>query len=155
MNWKNLPALLRARDARVIGAVGVLLAVVVALLPVGGDGGPETAPPEAYSGPAHTVLQTSRRSVKAAFRFGDVGAEPEAAVVQAVAPTLIGIAGNTAYLKSAATGQVQRLSAGAEIDGWTVSSIRARSVTLRKGGVTNELALFQPSTEAATPAVAP
>lgn len=145
MNWKNLPALVRARDARLIGSAGVLVAVVIAIWPMDSGSGPETAPPETYSGPAHTVLQTSRRTVKAAFRFGEAGAEPEATVVQAVAPTLVGIAGNNVYLKSAATGQVQRATVGGESDGWTVSAIRARSVTLRKGGVTSELVLFHQS----------
>lgn len=57
-------------------------------------------------------------------------------------PTLVGLAGRSAYFKSAASGEMERISIGEELDGWRLVGIGARAVTLRGSTGDRRLDLF-------------
>jgi hypothetical protein len=58
------------------------------------------------------------------------------------APRLVGIAGRSAYLRSA-SGETERLSAADELYGWSVTRTEEKSVTLNNGARSEQLKMFQ------------
>lgn len=113
------------------------------------------APPvELHSGPD---LQTRRSGPVPGFAIRLTSAtDPVSAAPPTVEalPVLVGIAGRRAYLRSAATGEVERVSIGQEIDGWRLVSVGARSANLRGASGDKRIEMFSAPADPAT-AVAP
>lgn len=84
---------------------------------------------ERYAGPD---IETRRSGPVRGFalRLGGPAAAPEAGPAPEALPVLVGIAGRQAYLRSA-SGEVERVSIGQEIDGWRLAAVSARTATLR------------------------
>lgn len=137
------------------GLLGVcaLVSGVIFAWPSGGNVPVVAAQSERYSGP---VFADRKGGVLPGFALrltapGAAEAPPPA--VEAL-PVLVGIANGQAYLRSAATGEVERVARGQTIDGWRVAYVGIRSVTLSNGETEQEVAMFTtpPATQAATPA---
>ena len=70
-------------------------------------------------------------------------------------PTLVGLAGRSVYLRSASSGETERLSVGQEFDGWRLVAVGARAITLRGPAGDRRLELFAlPDPEPEEPAQA-
>ncbi|HYC98456.1 hypothetical protein [Brevundimonas sp.] len=91
---------------------------------------PAAAPAaERYLGPDH---QTRRGGPMTGFaiRLGSTDALSDAPAPAAV-PALVGLAGRRAWLRSAATGEVEGVAVGQTLDGWRLVAVTTRTVTLR------------------------
>ncbi|QDH72311.1 hypothetical protein [Brevundimonas sp. M20] len=100
------------------------------------------APAQArFDGPTFETRPSTRLTVFP-FSLGALRTEPVADAVQT--PTLVGIAGSTAYLKGS-DGEVIRVRSGEELDGWKLVSVRGRTVLLRGPTGDRALALFAPA----------
>lgn len=125
--------------ARAVLVGCLLLAGAIYLLPMGAAESP-LATPETFEGQIAEARATSIPAT-AAFTFAESAALPE--VVEPVAlPRLVGIAGNSAYLRGT-SGTAERVGVGGELDGWRVVRIDEKAVTLTDGDRTERLALFQ------------
>jgi hypothetical protein len=114
-------------------------------------GGPDPAAPpaaERYAGPD---IETRRGGPVLGFalRLGGPAAAPEAAPAPEALPVLVGIAGRQAYLRSA-SGEVERVSIGQEIDGWRLVAVSARAATLRGPDGDRRIEMFAAGSGTAT-----
>lgn len=123
---------------------------------------PSARPPaDHYRGPdieTRRAGPVSKFALRLASPDSPAAAAPEA--IEAV-PVLVGVAGQRAYLRSAATGEVEGVSIGASIDGWRLVSVSARAATLRGATGDKRVQMFAPTSAAppeagvaaATPAI--
>ena len=105
-----------------------------------------------YRGPAHRVLPVAVQEGAQVFRLS-TSSEPILASPASPTPTLLGIAGGRAYLKTS-SGNAERVGPGSMADGWRVVSVGSRSVTIAAAEKRVELRLFamtQPSPGAPSP----
>ena len=137
----------RMKHVRRFWLQGVLALCAVATIglliwPAGSADLAPAPPAERYSGPD---LQTRRGGPVPGFAIRLSSATDSAAAapppVEAL-PVLVGIAGRQAYLRSAATGEVERVSIGQEIDGWRLVSVGARSANLRGASGDKRIEMF-------------
>lgn len=114
------------------GLLGLCALLTLGLLawPTGAGRPPGPPAAERYAGPD---IETRRGGpvVGFALRLAGPDTTPQAVPPPEALPVLVGIAGRRAYLRSTASGEVERVSIGQEIDGWRVVSVSARSATLR------------------------
>lgn len=106
---------------------------------------------EHYRGPdieTHRVGPVSKFALRLASASAPTATAP--AVVEAV-PVLVGVAGRRAYLRSAATGEVEGISIGGSIDGWRLVSVAARTATLRGADGDRRVEMFATASPALTP----
>jgi hypothetical protein len=107
---------------------------------------PARSLPAAVSGPspryrgADFVQNPVARLSNISVSLSGTEAAPSAPMVET--PSLLGVAGSSAYLRSQATGETSRVAVGDELDGWKVLSVGARSVTLRGPKGDRRLGLF-------------
>lgn len=137
------------------GLLGVCALVSGAIYawPSGENAPVVAAQPERYNGP---VFADRKGGVPPGFplRLTAPGAaEAPPPPTAQVLPVLVGVANGQAYLRSAATGEVERVSRGQTIDDWRVASVGFRSVTLSNGEAEQEVAMFMTphATQAAIP----
>lgn len=117
-----------------------------------GDPAP-TPTPERYAGPDIQTRKGGRMpgfAIRLRSGTGEASAAPQP--IEAL-PVLVGIAGRRAYLRSATTGEVERVTIGQEIDGWRLVSVGARSASLRGPSGDRRIEMF--SASGAQPAAAP
>lgn len=127
-------------------AACALVALVVVVWPLPSSSGAEKVEAENYRGPEHQTRQVTSRVVSPVFQLTTASAPTPAPVAAAAAPTLVGlVGGREAYLRSAASGQVSRVTRGAAIDGWRVVAVGDRTVTVRLNGEPRVLNLFSPT----------
>lgn len=132
--------------------VSLLALMTVALLTwPGGVSKPSPSSELRYTGPdfqsrAATPLRTFP------IRIGGLNTEATPAPAPQALPMLTGISGGDAYLRSAATGEVQRLARGQSLDGWRLVSVRGRAVVMSNGADEQRLALFSAATNPGGPA---
>lgn len=125
--------------ARAVLVGCLLLAGAIYVLPLS-PAEPPPAPPETFEGQIAEARVTSIPAT-AAFTFAESAAAP--AVVEAVAlPRLVGIAGNSAYLRGT-SGTAERVGVGSELDGWRVTRIEEKAVTLSDGDRSERLEMFR------------
>lgn len=127
--------------ARAVLVGCLLLAGAIYVLPTGAAE-PPSAPPETFEGQIAEARVTSIPAT-AAFTFAQDMAPP-AAVDAAALPRLVGIAGNSAYLRGA-SGTAERVGVGSDLDGWRVTRIEEKAVTLTDGNRTERLEIFRQS----------
>lgn len=136
------------------GLLGVcaLVSGVIFAWPSGGNAPVVAAQPERYSGP---VFADRKGGVLPGFplRLAARGAAEAPPPAAEALPVLVGIANGQAYLRSAASGEVERIARGQTIDGWRVSSVGVRSVTVSNGETEQKVTMFTtpPPTQAAVP----
>ena len=107
----------------------------------------QAAPPKdkrtnVYGGVEHQTRETGPRPSDAVFVLTG-SAQPVPAAPQTTAPVLVGIAGRFVYLKSASSGETVRVSIGRSLDGWKVTAVRGRTITLEGTGGRREMSLFE------------
>lgn len=95
-----------------------------------------------YGGVEQQIRKTGARPGDAVFVLTGSAQLPQA-TPQAASPSLVGIVGRSAYLKSAVSGETVSVPLGESLDGWKVAVVRGRRVTLDgpKGRV--EMTLFE------------
>jgi|GEM_PF-3561826 len=127
----------------------VLLAFVTIALLVWpqGDAAPTAPGPARYTGPDFSAREATAPRGFPIRVGGDQGDDAQPVAVQAL-PVLTGIAGGSVYLRSTATGEVQRLTRGESLDGWRLLSVRSREVVLGNGETEQRLSLFAPASPA-------
>ena len=103
---------------------------------------PKTEPARVYGGVEHQVRKAGTRPGDAAFVFTSNPTTPQA-TPQAASPALVGIVGRAAYLKSASSGETVSVAVGESLDGWKVTAVRGRTVTLEGPGGHHEMSLFE------------
>ena len=125
--------------ARGVLAGCLVLAGLIFLIPLAPAA---SSPPSAeeFTGQIAEVRVTSIPA-EAGFRFSTSSPAP-ADAGEVAAPRLVGIAGRSAYLRGA-SGETERLSVGDELDGWSVTRIEEKSVTLTNGARSEQLKMFQ------------
>ena len=101
---------------------------------------PHLALPKLPTGQIAEVRVTSIPA-ETVFRFSPSSPAP-ADTGSVAAPRLVGIAGRSAYLRSA-SGETERLSAADELYGWSVTRTEEKSVTLNNGARSEQLKMFQ------------
>lgn len=125
------------------GLLGVcaLVSGVIFAWPSGGNAPVVAAQPERYSGP---VFADRKGGVLPGFplRLTAPGAAEAPPTAAEVLPVLVGIANGHAYLRSAATGEVERVARGQTIDGWRLVLIGGRSVILTNGETEQKVTMF-------------
>lgn len=138
-----------------LAALLMLLALTTVALLVWprGEAAPATPTATRYTGPDFPARKTTSPRSFPIRVGGDREDAPQPVTAQAL-PVLTGIAGGSAYLRSTATGEVQRLTRGESLDGWRLLSVRSREVVLGNGETEQRLALFAPTTSP-TPAPSP
>lgn len=146
MNW------LRLYWAQGLLGVCALVSGVIFAWPSDGDAPVVEAMPERYNGP---VFADRKGGVLPGFPLRLTApsiAEAPPPAAEAL-PILVGIANGQAYLRSVASGEVERVARGQTIDSWQVVYVGGRSVTLSNGHTEREVAVFTtpPVTQAATP----
>jgi len=140
---------IQRRNAYAFGAVCTVITVGLLAWPVrpAQDPAPAPAPGSHYAGPEYTVRRTSPATGPGPLRLTSsqpVTAAPATPVV--AAPTLVGLVGNRqAYLRSATSGEIERVAVGSEIDGWRVTAMSGRTVTVNGPGGQQRLQLFDPT----------
>ena len=136
------------------GLLGVCAVVsgVIFAWPSGGNAPVVAAQPEPYSGPIFADRKGGFLPGFPLHLTAPGAAETPPPVAEAL-PILVGIANGQAYLRSAASGEVDRVARGQTIDGWQVIYVGGRSVTLSSGQAEREVAMFTtpPVTQASTP----
>lgn len=135
------------------GLLGLCAVVTVGLLvwPAASAAPPARPPADHYRGPdieTRRVGPVSKFALRLASPDLPAPATPEA--VEAV-PVLVGVAGRRAYLRSAATGEVEGVSIGASIDGWRLVSVSARAATLRGATGDKRVQMFAPTSATSQP----
>lgn len=125
--------------ARAVLVGCLVLAGAIYLLPMGAAESPP-ASPETFEGQIADARVTSIPAT-AAFTFAE-DTEPAAAVQAVALPRLVGIAGNSAYLRGT-SGTAERVGVGSELDGWQVTRIEEKAVTLSDGDRTERLEMFR------------
>lgn len=114
------------------GLLGLCALLTLGLLawPTGAARPPRPSAAERYAGPD---IATRRGGPVPGFalRLRGPDAAPAAAPPPEALPVLVGIAGRRAYLRSTASGEVERVSVGQEIDGWRLVAVSSRAATLR------------------------
>jgi hypothetical protein len=127
------------------------------------------APPEAegatptavrFSGDLHKLRSTQPGAMPSAIRLtgGLEAASSQSSPTSAGAPALVGLIGRRqAYLRNALSGEVERLTPGDELDGWTLVSIGTNQVALERSGQRRVLELFNrtPDTNSSDSAALP
>jgi hypothetical protein len=143
---------MRRVDPLVIGlAVCAAGALGLLLWPLPQPASPPRPADGVYRGPEHQTLEVAARAGGAILRLS-ASAEPAAAPPPAAAPTLVGIiGGREAYLRSATSGEVVRVTPGALIEGWRVAGIDGRSLTLVMGSERRRLRMFDRPEQPAAP----
>lgn len=94
-----------------------------------------------YGGVEHQIRKTGARPGDAVFVLTGSAQLPQA-TPQAASPSLVGIVGRSAYLRSAASGDTVGVSIGESLDGWELAAVRGRTVTLDGPGGRREMSLF-------------
>lgn len=125
----------------------LIVAGGLALWPAADQG--ERAPPEppAYRG---AVFELRRGGSDNAFPLrSESTASATLAPTASSPPALVGVAGRAVYLRSAANGAVERLTVGAALDGWSVTTVGSRHAVVRGPGGEVRLDLFSSSPNAA------
>lgn len=136
-------------------AVLVLLALTTAGLLVWpqGEAAPATRTATRYVGPNFPARETTAPR-GFSIRIGGVREDMAQPAPDQALPVLTGIASGSVYLRSATTGEVQRLTQGDSLDGWRLLSVRAREVTVGNGEAEQRLTLFAATVPPSTPAPA-
>lgn len=97
---------------------------------------------EHYSGPEYQPRRVSR-TVNPPIHLASADTTIDSQTPEAAAtPTLVGIVGGQAYLRSVSTGEVKRLAIGSTLDGWRLKTVRGRSVDLQGASGDVRLSLF-------------
>tara|TARA_R110002051_G_scaffold41530_7_gene86133 strand:- start:19271 stop:19747 length:477 start_codon:yes stop_codon:yes gene_type:complete len=132
------------RNAYVFGTVCSVLTLGLLAWPVRPTQEPAPNTGSHYAGPEYAARRTAPSTIAAPLRLTSsqpVEAVPATPVI--AAPTLIGLLGSRqAYLRSATSGEVERVPIGGEIDGWRVIAITGRAVTVNRPGNQQKLQLF-------------
>lgn len=134
------PSARQLGGATIIG--GLLLAGALLVWPIGAGPVVPAPAPEVFRGPDQ---KTNRGSpvTQSAIRLSSGASAQEARPVAQPTPTLVGIAGGQAYLKSIDSGEIERAGVGGTVDGWKVVAVGNRTVTLRGGAGDQRLRLFE------------
>lgn len=136
--------------------LGVCGLVTIALLawPAGSETASGAAAAPRYAGPVFAARKAGaplgfplQLTTANALSTASTAAEP--------LPVLVGLAAGQAYLRSAATGEVERVRRGQSVDGWQVVAVGARSVTVRGSSGDERLDLFKPTPPAAAAEAVP
>jgi len=137
------------------GVLGLCAAVTLALLlwPIEAAGPKRPPTADRYSGADHPA-RNGATVAGFALRL-QAAADAEAAPVVESVPALVGIAGGRAYLRSTVSGEVEGLAVGLSIDGWNVTAVGRRAVTLRGASGERRLELFARPATAPEPETAP
>ncbi len=125
------------------GCACALTTAALLVLPVSTPGRAEAPEAERYAGADHRLRTTAPSAAALPIRFASAEADPATGAAPSALPALIGIAGGSVWLKSATTGEVERVAAGAELDGWRVAAVKARSATLARGEERQTLELYR------------
>lgn len=126
------------------GTACALASAAMLILPVSTPGLAGTAERPAYSGPDHRLRTTGQSDAALPVHLVSTTAADQATVEPPSAlPTLVGLAGSNVWLKSAVTGEVERIATGGELDGWRVVAVRVRSATLTRDEERETLELYQ------------
>jgi len=106
-----------------------LVATLALLLWPQGATAPRRAPAERYSGP---LFQAREGGPVAEFPLAltSPGAVSPEAPPATPTPALVGVAGRSAYLRDASTGEVVRVPVGGSLGGWRVVSVSSRRAVL-------------------------
>lgn len=131
-----------------IHAVVALSALITLALLLWPAAAPDPVPPpqaQAYAGPVYPLRPTARARTSVLQLASDRPATPAPTVPT---PVLVGIAGRSAYLRSASTGETARLTVGQEMDSWRLIAVGARTATLRGAAGDRRLELFAPGASA-------
>lgn len=135
---------LQRRNAYAFGTVCTVLTIGLLAWPVRPTQDPVPVQASHYAGPEYAVRRTSPATVPGPLRLTSsqpVTAAPAPPVV--AAPTLIGLLGNRqAYLRSATSGEIERVAVGSVIDGWRVTAMSGRTVTVSGPGGQQALRIF-------------
>lgn len=139
------------------GLAGFCALTTVALLvwPMASPAIKHDTPTPSYAGPAHPARRASPvvgLPIRLTYNAGPAAVVTPAA--EAV-PALVGISGRSAYLRSAATGEVERVQIGQTIDGWRLVAVSARTATLRGASGDRRLEMFAAASPEAGPTFAP
>lgn len=139
----------RLRQHWLPGLMGLCAVITLGLVawPTGAARPVPPAAAERYAGPD---IETRRGGpvVGFALRLEGPDAAPQAAPPPEALPVLVGIAGRWAYLRSTASGEVDRVSIGQEIDGWRLVAVSARAATLRGPDGDRRIEMFAVASEA-------
>lgn len=140
----------RVRRHWLPGVLGLCALLTLGLLVWPAGAADPVGPPaaERYAGPD---IETRRGGPIRGFalQLGGPAAAPEAAPAPESLPVLVGIAGRQAYLRSA-SGEVERVSIGQEIDGWRLVAMGARAATLRGPDGDRRIEMFAAGSGTAT-----
>lgn len=132
---------LRSHWLQALLAACALITLALLLIP-GREDAPVPPPSEPrYAGGDFQARPASRLP---AFILSLSGAAATAAppVSAQPLPTLVGLAGRSAYLRGASSGETERITVGGEFEGWRVVEIGVRAVTLRGPAGDKRLELF-------------
>jgi len=132
---------LRSHWLQALLAACALITLALLLIP-GWRDAPVPPPSEPrYAGGDFQARPASRLSAFILSLSGAADTAPSPVNAQPL-PTLVGLAGRSAYLRGASSGATERISVGGEFEGWRVIAIGVRAVTLRGPAGDKRLELF-------------